>query len=487
MADPLLYDATGTPIPFPGPANPPAWDLMPSGVENEVADRYRAYPSKHLSPNKITSVTEACDAGDPLEYVELLEEMREKDPKLDSVLHDRTAAVMGLPVDVTPVILPAEATQADVDLAATIAKFIDNVMDRAGLRGLLSDLMDALYKPFSISGIHWSAPDQGPVRPLAFSGIPARHVRWSFDSDEVRVYNPYGAVSNSRGNLGDPLPPYSTVRAIDLHRKDHPTRAGLGRTIVWYYYFKNLALKDWVSYGDRFGMPVRIIKLDPSDFRNPEMYQKARAAVKQMGVDASGVLSKNSDFEIVATSSRGGESLYQVIIDFFNTNYAQLVLGHELSSQSAPGQGQLGITAALQVRQDILEEDCEWLAGIVRRDVLTPMVGWNFGWDKLQFVPYLTFSYEPGKDLVATSTVLMNIAKAFPDFKFSEQQLRDEYNLDTPLGPEDEVTAGGGTTPPPAQFPSAVELPNVANWTGKIEQLIHELSSQVQLLSRHGS
>ena len=65
------------------------------------------------------------------------------------------------------------------------------------------------------------------------------------------------------------------------------------------------------------------------------------------------------------------------MIDIVNREASQLVLGHELSSQSSPGSGQLGITAAIAVRQDCIEGDCNWLGNIVRRDIFRPMVDRN--------------------------------------------------------------------------------------------------------------
>lgn len=443
MPETILYDASGTLIPLPGPDTPPVFKVLPAGVAQEYTDRYRGYPSRNLTPARITSILEAADNGDPYEWIELCEEIVEKDPKIGSVLHTRTAAVLGLYYEVQPAKLDENATNEERKLADDIAKFVEINLAASNYDDMVGDILDAIGKPIAVDWIHWGLNGDGKVVPVKFQKIPTKHIRWANGSDQVYVYSPARA-GYTNGELGQPLAPYTTVRGLMNSRRDHPTRSGLLRTLVWYYLFKNISIKDFVSWCDRFGMPVRILKASDKDIKNPELYQIFKTALLQMGTDGSAIISSNTELEIHDVGgggTGGGSGPYQAVIDLVDKNTAWVVLGHELSSQSSSGSGQLGITAALQVRQDILEGDCKYVSCTIKRDVTNPMVGWNFGWDKLHLAPNITYNYEPQKDLTNTARYIGSVAATFPKFQFSEQQIRDTFALDRPL----DDTADGQT------------------------------------------
>lgn len=427
---PKLYDATGTEVPLIGP--PPAAKVIPPGVTQDVYDRFRMYPSRDLNPNTLVGILEESDAGDPYRLIELCEEMVEKDGKLESILKSRTAGVVGLNWDVVPI---KRRDESDEPLAAEIAAWCQEALAATEFSELLTDLMDAVGKPFAVDWITWGSDLDGKLVPVRFSRIPTKHLRWGFQTDEVRVFTPMqpGQV-DSGGEWGTPLPAYSTVRAIDLSRRDHPTRAGVLRGLVWAYWFKTTIIKDMVSYGDRYGLPPRTLKIDQADFDNAERYNKFRQAMRDFGSDLSAVISKSADLEMQSVASRDGVDVFMGQIDYFDKWMAWKVLGHELTSQSSPGQGQLGITAAIDVRQDIKEADCRWLAGIIKRDLLTPMVGWNFGWDAVarRLVPEFQFDYELPRDLKGESEVLDRVMRLFPGLTVDEQKIRDDYGIPEP-------------------------------------------------------
>lgn len=456
---PRLFDHTGTEIPLPGPPTPPVGIVL-DGVESDFRDRYRNYPSRQLTPNRIVQILEQADAGNPFELVELLEEMLEKDPKLASVFQTRTSSILGLAYEVAPPKLDGDISN-DKAMADEIAQFCYRMLDSCNFPELIADMTDAICKPYAVDWIDWGEDRNGKIVPIQFLRIPPTHIRWAFYEQAIYVYDPYTPDINldaaHAGEFGAPLPPYQTVRALYQQKRDNPTRAGIGRTLIWPYLFKVTVLKDMVTYADRFGLPPRILRIDQSDFDNAERYQKFRQAMRDFGSDLSGVISKNAELDVKVVATHDGISVFINQIDYFDKLMAWAVLGHELSSQSSPrGGGQLGITAALQVRQDILEGDCEWIAETVKRDIFTPIVGWNYGWDKTYLTPNLQFKYEPPRDLRADADILASIFTTFPDLTVSEQAVRDQFGIPEPIveaDNEDELkprqggTGGGGPAP----------------------------------------
>jgi phage gp29-like protein len=437
---PRLYDATGTEIPLPGPQEPPSGTVSP-GVNGAASDRFRLYPSRNLTPESIVQILEEADAGDPYRLIELIEEITEKDGKVEAVIKARSQSMQGMEWNILQPKLRL-ADQASEDKAKEIALFCEQALRSTEFSELIGDLMDGVSKPFAVDWITWGQDSLGKYVPTQFSRINPKHLRWSFADDSLRVFDPVRPSIGKGGDWGEPLAPYTTIRAIDLSRRDHPTRAGIGRTLIWPVFFKLTIVKDMVGYGERAGIPPRVLRIDQVDFDNPERYEKFRRAMMEFRHDLSAVISKNAELDIKVIASKDGVEVFTSQIDIFDKWIAWKVLGHELTSQSSPGQGQLGITAAMEVRQDIKEADCRWIAGIIKRDVLTPMVGWNFGWDAVQqhLVPNLWFDVELPRDITAESQVVDRIATRFPNLTFSKQQIRENFGIAAPLG-EDQIEA----------------------------------------------
>lgn len=451
---PVLYDASGQQVRLEAP---PQLARPPEAALPDTTDRWRMYPSRRLTPEAIAAILETADAGDPYELIELEEEMVEKDGKIEAILKSRVSAILGLQWDI---VAPKLDDLEEKDLAEEIAAFAYQALNAANVSGLVGHLMDAVGKPFAVDWIYWGKDRAGRIVPDRFQRIPTKHIRWAYNSNDLRLYVAARPGNFTGGEWGEPIPPYQTVRAIDLSRQDDPTRAGVLRTLVWPYWFKMLTIKRMAAYGERYGLPPRVLKIDDSDFDNPERYTKFRNSMRAFGEDLSAVISRNADLEIDAIASADGIAVFTDSIAYFDKWMAWKVLGHELTSQSSPGQGQLGITAAMDVRQDILEGDCRWMSENIKRDVLTPMVGWNFGWDAVNagLVPDVQFDYELPTDLSASSAVLERVSKLFPTLEVSKQWVRDTYGIPAPVGVEeeqDDVLLPKVATPPIGAAPGA--------------------------------
>ena len=107
------------------------------------------HPSVGLTPEKLIAIQREAEAGDPYLYLELAEEMEEKDLHYLAVIGTRKQAVAGAELIVTP------ASEAAEDLRAA-----DLVRDFVGggafdLESALYDILDAVGKGFSATEIIW--------------------------------------------------------------------------------------------------------------------------------------------------------------------------------------------------------------------------------------------------------------------------------------------------------------------------------------------
>jgi phage gp29-like protein len=254
-------------------------------------------------------------------------------------------------------------------------------------------------------------------------------------------------------------------------RSGHDTRNGILRVTAWMYLFKNYAWKDWVVFNEKFGMPLILGKYEPS--ASPADREALVSAIRNLGTDAAGVISKSTEVEFVEAVSRlsGTTNPYQAMIEMCNREMSKAVLGQTLTTDSAPGSGTLAGNAHENVRQDLLEADAEMLAETIREQIIRPLVGFNFGWDKaipgfslpIQDSPDLKADSERDKNLEAIG-VPMPLSYFYEHYGIPEPKADEPTtaSIKTPANPQ--PPAGSG--PDPGGRP-ALEPPAAAGKKGK--------------------
>ena len=146
----------------------------------QVTDKYSEYPSNGLTPQKLAEIFREADAGDVLRQMELFEEIEEKDPHLFSQLQTRKNAVTGLDFEIIPF-------DSDDPRDKEIADFIESqIGSLESLEDVMTDLLDAIGKGFSVSEIMWGY-DEGHV---VVNDIRSRHQKrffWDTVDDSFKV------------------------------------------------------------------------------------------------------------------------------------------------------------------------------------------------------------------------------------------------------------------------------------------------------------
>ena len=191
-------------------------------------------------------------------------------------------------------------------------------------------------------------------------------------------------------------------------RSGHATRSGVLRVVGWMYLLKNFALKDWAAFNEVFGMPLRLGKYDNT--ASPADREALVQAIRNLGSDSAGVISKSTEIEFVEAASRSGSvNPYQLMADFCNREMSKAVSGQTLTTDTTGSTGTYAAASVhAEVRRDLVEADAQALAVTLREQLLRPLVGFNFGWDKP--VPWFRFRFEAEEDLKTLSEVYRNLA-----------------------------------------------------------------------------
>jgi phage gp29-like protein len=118
------------------------------------------HPSAGLTPDRLSGILRQAEFGDPFLYLELAEEMEEKDLHYLAVLGTRKESAAQLEL----VVRPASSEAADVRIAEMVSDRLLN--GTLNLASAIFDIQDALGKGFSATEIVWDTSERewSPVR-----------------------------------------------------------------------------------------------------------------------------------------------------------------------------------------------------------------------------------------------------------------------------------------------------------------------------------
>ena len=397
----------------------------------QVTDKYSEYPSDGLTPVRLAEIFKEADAGDVLRQAELFEEMEEKDPHLFSQLQTRKNAVTGLDYEVIPF-------DSDDPRDKEIAEFVEAQLGGIeGFEDIMLDLLDAIGKGFAVSEIMWSY-DEGHV---VVDDIRSRHQKrffWDSVDDSFKV-------RTQEAPEGIELPKNKFIVHKYKARSGHPSRAGVLRVVAWMYLFKNYTLKDWVAFCEVFGMPLRLGKYQPGASEDDK--RALMQALVAIGADAAGIFPDGTAIEFVDTEKTSSTDLYERLARYCDEQVSKAILGQTLTSDSGGGSYAQSKTHN-DVRHDLTVADCKAIAATLRRDLIRPLVLYNFGEDKR--IPYLRFDAEESEDLTQTATVIGTLIRE-AGLKVPTSYIYKKFSIPKPEGDE-EVAAPPGQTAQGAGF-----------------------------------
>lgn len=352
----------------------------------QVMDKYSEYPSNGLTPIRLAEIFKEADAGDILRQAELFEEMEEKDPHLFSQLQTRKNAVTGLDFEIIPF-------DPDDERDKVIAEFVKaQINGIEGLEDVMLDLLDAIGKGFAVSEIMWAYAGKHVV----VDDIRSRpQKRFFWDSEGAFK------VRTDEAPEGIELPKNKFILHRYKARSGHPSRAGVLRVVAWMYLFKNYTLKDWVAFCEVYGMPLRLGKYQPGASEDDK--RALMQALAQIGADAAGIFPDGTTIEFVNTEKASSTDLYERLARYCDEQISKAILGQTLTSDSGGGSYAQSKTHN-DVRHDLTAADCKALAATLRRDLIRPLVLFNFGDDSR--VPYISFDAEESEDLEQTANII---------------------------------------------------------------------------------
>jgi phage gp29-like protein len=316
-----------------------------------------------LDPARLARVLRRAQEGDAGAYLELAEEMEEKYLHYAAQLATRKRAVSGIAAQIIPA--------SDLRRDRQIAKFVEQVLPL--VQEAAFDILDSLGKGFSATEILWNTEGANwfPER------LEVRDPRWfQFAKADGRTLR----LKDDQHPDGLPLPAGKFILHQSTAKTGLPIRGGLARAASWAFLFQNFALRDWVTFIETFGKPLRLGRYE-GNVATPADIDKLMEAVQSLGTDAAAILPKSMLIEFPEVQgARGDNQLWRLLLEYLDRQVSKLVLGQTLTADTGESGGGSYALGGVhnEVRMDILADDALRFSETINRDLIRPLVDLNF-------------------------------------------------------------------------------------------------------------
>ena len=330
-----------------------------------------------LTPARLRAIYAAVATGTWCpDYFELATELEERDPHYAAVLQQRILAAAGEELEV----VPADDGTAAAREAGLVRQWL---VEGPGWHGLVVDLLDAVPKGVALIEVVWRQRGRmqaGAPRwmPAAYYRVDPRWIVMAPDGETPYLLSDdrsartamVGAAWAPLGNV-EPLEPGKHLWHVHRVRAGQPLRGGLAFTQASIWLLKSLAIRDWWSYAETYGLPFRVGKY-PASATNEDI-QTLIDAVATLAVDAGAVFPDSMDVQLLAASASGGakgsEGLHASMAKWCDGQTSQLVVGQTMTTEDGASRAQAEVHD--EVRGDLVRDDVRQIA-----ETLTRLAHW---------------------------------------------------------------------------------------------------------------
>ncbi len=399
-------------------------DVLEQLAPPPVIDRYPVIIGQNLSLQYAASASRNSITGYRREWVDLLDELIQREPHGYAVLAQRVLSVAGGRLEVAPAEL--EQDHPDTALAEEAARLVERqIKALPDLQASLAHLLWALYYGVAAHEILWDRVD-GEWRATRLSPIHSRRLAYPdpgtwdlhvWDQGAVR-FDVYNAPTNVVFGLKVKDYPGKFISHVSCVRGDYPTREGLGFELCDWFLLKRMAARGAGTYLERFGRPwaTAAYATGEDGRKRPATTDDINTAAASMAALGAGSLSSyvhpdNIVPALLNPDSGGGKSklTYGDFITLINGEISKAVLGQTLTTEQGGG----GSRALGEVHQrgklELARFDAVTLGETLRRDLVAWIVRLNLP-AALHVLPRITIHVDEEPDPAAIVEVAAKAA-----------------------------------------------------------------------------
>ncbi|WP_184017454.1 phage portal protein family protein [Haloferula luteola] len=313
--------------------------------------------------------------------------------------------------------------------------------------GAIEDLFEWLtwqyFTGIGVSEVRWKKREDGMIVPRAYFLTPARFCAYPStgtfgDIEDQLMLDPEGGLTGWTN-----LVPFNEGKyrnrflvAIKRGHLGHPTVAAPLRALSTYWLAAQYGLKWFLQYTQKFGTPYMWATYQSDPDRDPVCQMLAEMAANGYGVGPSGMELKPLDV------MKGASQIPQKeLIELADRQCDAFILGQTLTTDTGEnGNRSLGMVHQ-NIRQDVIEGVCDFIGGILTRQLGRHILRLNYG--SHEEAPEIYPDWPDNKDEKAMAERDEIIVRAFPGLEWSESAIRERYGIEKPKDVSDTFIAGG--------------------------------------------
>lgn len=220
-----------------------------------------------LTPAFLQSLILERNSGHLMRWIDLCDEMREKDPHLQSQLGIREESVVETEFEITPGLgsnqrAAMRAADAARELFSYWQQRTGPTGESTGAECWIAEWTSAKFYGRFAHELVWSK-DNGELVLLGAEKIDPRRLSYACDRNDprpwaLRLHDEFAADSEYSGFYGVPLvdlPPEKILACIPRVRGSQPVREGMASTLIWYLLFKVWSIRDVMALAEMIGRP----------------------------------------------------------------------------------------------------------------------------------------------------------------------------------------------------------------------------------------
>lgn len=377
-----------------------------------LTDRYPTILGSSITMSGISAIMRLAITGYRQQYVDLLNELLEREPHGFAVLSQRILTIAGGRVDITT----AECADDRKELASEIADFVQcTIKAIPDFKQAIAGLMWAIYNGVSACEVGWTV-EHGMWKPNKLSFIHSRRLSFPDPSTwDLHIWD-QGQVRGWQHGYGAPTQKIFGLRMADypgkfiVHspqlRGDYPTRDGLGRELIYWFAIKAMAARAASHYIERFGKPWPIAHYTTGSDSHPRAAEqdditKADAAMRALGLGslAGATLPDSIKVELFGPGQKGAKIAisHESFISLINAEISKAVQGQTFTTET----GKFGSRSTADVGESSALRlgafDAACLAETIRRDLVHWIVKLNWP-DAMDLLPEVRVHIEAEPD-----------------------------------------------------------------------------------------
>lgn len=275
-----------------------------------------------------------------------------------------------------------------VDAKGNESDEVLHYFDKSWFKQLCRLSLDAVYWGYSLIELGEVITDSDGLR--SYSGvrlIPRKHVI----AEKGRVIRQLG--DDWRSGINYHEPPFSSW----LIEAGWPDNLGLFLKAAQHTIPKKNMLAFWDTFGEIFGMPMRIAKTASRDTKEID---RLHQMLVNAGASQTAIMPLDTELEFIESTRGDAYNVYNQRIDRANSEISKLIIGQTMTIEDGSSLSQS--QTHLKVFQNLVEDDADMLRDIVNNQLIPRMIehgfpikGYRFEWDdSIDYTPEQQVAYE---------------------------------------------------------------------------------------------